>query len=131
MARSPEGLAVATAVSLAGSAPASPEAAEVARGGAAVAASETELYAEAVLIQSASRALNAAANHGVIVQPMLADDACEEVGPEAAELEAAGLEAAGLESTLEAAAHLVAAALDEVLAAATPGYSIISTPWQS
>ena len=122
--RSPEGLAVATGVSLAGSSPrspagrspASPAAADVARGAAAGAASETELDAEAVLLQSASRALNAAANHGVIVQPMLADDAREEVGPEAAELEAAELE-----STLEAAAHLVAAALDEVLAAATPG----------
>ena len=104
----------------AGRSPASPAAADVARGAAAGAASETELDAEAVLLQSASRALNAAANHGVIFQPMLADDAREEVGPEAAELEAAS-EAAGLESTLEAAAHLVAAALDEVLAAATPG----------
>ena len=100
----------------AGRSPASPAAADVARGAAAGAASETELDAEAVLLQSASRALNAAANHGVIVQPMLADDAREEVGPEAAELEAAEQE-----STLEAAAHLVAAALDEVLAAATPG----------
>ena len=100
----------------AGRSPAGPAAADVARGAAAGAASETELDAEAVLLQSASRALNAAANHGVIVQPMLADDAREEVGPEAAELEAAELE-----STLEAAAHLVAAALDEVLAAATPG----------
>ena len=78
----------------------------MAPGEAEVPASETELDAEAALIQSASKALNAAANHGVLVQPVAGDDARE-----------VGLEAAGL----EAAAHLVAAALEEVLAAATPG----------
>ena len=117
LGRSPEGLAVAIGVAAAGGAPAAglagaaaakapAAAADVAPGEAEVPASETELDAEAALIQSASKALNAAANHGVLVQPVAGDDARE-----------VGLEAAGL----EAAAHLVAAALEEVLAAATPG----------
>ena len=84
----------------------------MAPGEAEAPASETELDAEAALIQSASRALNAAANHGVLVQPVAGGDA-PEAGDDAQEV---GLEAAGL----EAAAHMVAAALEEVLAAATP-----------
>ena len=117
LGRSPEGLAVAKGVAAAGgSAAAGPAgaapakapaaAADVAPGEAEVPASEAELDTEAALIQSASRALNAAANHGVLVQPVASDDAGE-----------VGLEVAGL----EAAAHLVAAALDEVLAVAIPG----------
>ena len=124
LGRSPEGLAVAigvaaaggaTAAGLAGAAPAkaSAAAADVAPGEAEAPASETELDAEAALIQSASRALNAAANHGVLVQPVAGGDA-PEAGDDAQEV---GLEAAGL----EAAAHMVAVALEEVLAAATPG----------